>query len=259
MDLRPEISGLHGPRGADGVLANRDGEPQLDHAAAHHRLDPQRSGVDERQLHEAATQRAVRLRVLRSRHQRRQPRALCRGADAREGRPAPQPAAGITVHRRRQRRAVSMGLVARLQSLAGPGEHSGGPARHQLRRRRAQSARARHPGARDQAREARPLRAHSGERRDTAATAPPAWRDSGSTTSPSSWARRPRRSKDAPEASTTARPARCPGGRSSTAATRRRDRGPARTGPRSTGRSRAAGTARGRPRRRERIARGARP
>ena len=81
VDLRPEVSGLHGPRGADGVLADRDGEPQLDHAAAHHRLDPQRSGMDERQLHEAAPQHAVRLRVLRSRHQRRQPRALRRGAD----------------------------------------------------------------------------------------------------------------------------------------------------------------------------------
>jgi homoserine O-acetyltransferase len=60
VDLAVEAPEVHGHRRADGVPADRDGEPQLDDAPAHHRFDPQRSGVDERQLHEAAEERAVR-------------------------------------------------------------------------------------------------------------------------------------------------------------------------------------------------------
>ena len=54
-----EVSGLHGRAGADGVAADRDVEPQLDDAAADHRLHPQRSGVEERQLHDAAARLPV--------------------------------------------------------------------------------------------------------------------------------------------------------------------------------------------------------
>ena len=57
----------------------------------------------------------------------------------------------------------------------------------------------------------------------------------------------------------SARPARCRGGRSSAAAARRPDRGPARTCRGWTGRSRAAGIARVRQHRRERTARAATP
>ena len=60
------------------------------------------------------------------------------------------------------------------------------PARDQLRRRRAQPARAGHARTRDQAREERPLRADPRPARRRAATAPPAWRSSGRSTSPSS-------------------------------------------------------------------------
>jgi len=71
---------------------DRDVQPQFDDAPPDHRLHPQRPRVDERQLHQAATQPAVRLGVLRRRHQRREPATLQGGADAREGRPAAQPA-----------------------------------------------------------------------------------------------------------------------------------------------------------------------
>jgi homoserine acetyltransferase len=40
----------YGRPGADGRSAHRVVEPQLDDAAAHHRLDPQRSGLEGRQL-----------------------------------------------------------------------------------------------------------------------------------------------------------------------------------------------------------------
>ncbi|MFO1296263.1 MAG: alpha/beta fold hydrolase [Rubrivivax sp.] len=55
-------------------------------------------------------------------------------ADARQGRRAARRAAGGAVHRRRQRHAVPVGLVARLQSLGGAGEDPGRAAGHQLRR-----------------------------------------------------------------------------------------------------------------------------
>ncbi len=51
LDLGPEISGLHGRRGADGVLTDRDVRPQLDDAPPDHRFHPQRPRVDERQLY----------------------------------------------------------------------------------------------------------------------------------------------------------------------------------------------------------------
>ena len=92
----------------------------------HHRLDPQRSGVDERQLHQAAAQRAVRLGVLRHRHQRRQPGAV-QARRRRARRPTSCSTSGSqrAVHRRRQRRPVPVGFIARLQPLAGPGAHPG--------------------------------------------------------------------------------------------------------------------------------------
>ena len=54
LDLGCHLSGLHGCAGADGFAADRDVEPQLDDAAPDHRCDPQRSGLEGRQLHDAA-------------------------------------------------------------------------------------------------------------------------------------------------------------------------------------------------------------
>ena len=56
LALGPEISRRHGHRRADGVVADRDVRPQLDDTPSDHRCDPQRPGVDERQLHHTATQ-----------------------------------------------------------------------------------------------------------------------------------------------------------------------------------------------------------
>ena len=88
------------------------------------------------------------------------------GADAREGRQAARRAAGGAVHRRRQRHPLPVGIVARLQPLAGPGAHPGRAAGDQLRRRRAQSAGDRPHGARAQAREERPPVPDPGQRGD---------------------------------------------------------------------------------------------
>ena len=41
LDLRCEVSRVHGYRGTDGLLADGDVEPQLDDASADHRLDSQ--------------------------------------------------------------------------------------------------------------------------------------------------------------------------------------------------------------------------
>ena len=71
LDLGRDIPGLHGCAGADGVAADRDVEPQLDDAAHDHRHDPQRSGLERRQLHDPAARAEGRQRVLRHRHQRR--------------------------------------------------------------------------------------------------------------------------------------------------------------------------------------------
>ena len=57
---------------------------------------------------------------------------------------------------RRQRLHLPVGVLARLQRLARPRAHPGRAAGHQLGRRRAQSARDRHHGARVEAREERP-------------------------------------------------------------------------------------------------------
>ena len=105
---------------------------------------------------------AVRLGVLRHRHQRRQPGTPQGGADAREGRPAARPAPERAVPRRCQRRPVPVGFVARLQPVGGPGAHPGDAAGDQLGRRRAQSAGTRGAGPRDQAREERPRAADPG-------------------------------------------------------------------------------------------------
>ena len=95
-------------------------------------------------------------------------------ADARAGRQAARRSAGGAVQRRRQRLHLSVGVVARLQPVAGPRAHRGRGARHQCGRRRAQPARDRHHGARAEAGEER--RASISSRRATkrAATARPA-------------------------------------------------------------------------------------
>jgi homoserine O-acetyltransferase len=54
LDVGAEVSGLHGHRRAHGVATDRDVGPELADAPADHRLRPERPGVDERQLHEAA-------------------------------------------------------------------------------------------------------------------------------------------------------------------------------------------------------------
>ena len=54
LDLGRDVSRLHGCAGADGLAADRDVRPQLDDAAHADRCDPQRSGVERRQLHGAA-------------------------------------------------------------------------------------------------------------------------------------------------------------------------------------------------------------
>jgi len=74
--------------------ADRDVEPQLDAAPADHRLDSQRPRVEERSVHGAASERALRVGVLRDRDQRRHPGALQGSADARESRSSGRPAAG---------------------------------------------------------------------------------------------------------------------------------------------------------------------
>ena len=78
LDVGRGLSGLHGRAGADGVAADRDVEPQLDDAADDHRRDPQRSRLEQRQLHHAAARIPHRQRVLRHRHQRRHAGAIRR-------------------------------------------------------------------------------------------------------------------------------------------------------------------------------------
>ena len=58
-------------------------------------------------------------RVLRHRHQRRHAGLPEAGADARAGRQAARPAPGGALHRRRQRLPLPVGLLARLQPVAG--------------------------------------------------------------------------------------------------------------------------------------------
>ena len=194
LDLRHEVSRVHGRRGADGVPADRDVEPQLDAAAADHRFDPQRPRLEGRQLHEAAAKRALRVRLLRHRDQRRQPGAVQGGADAREGRPVARPAPCGAVPGRRERRALPVGLLARLQPLAGTGADQGHGARDQCGRRRAQPAGARPAGSRDQAREERPRAADPGEREHRGARHDGQWRSSTS----ASWASCCSRRRDSP-------------------------------------------------------------
>ena len=93
---------VHGRAGADGLAAYRNGEPQLDHAPPYRRFDSQRPGVDERQLHQAAQERAIRFGVLCLCKQRRHAGALQGGAYAREGRPVAQPVSERAVRWRRE-------------------------------------------------------------------------------------------------------------------------------------------------------------
>ena len=135
------LSGLHGRAGADGVAADRDVEPQLDDAADDHRLGPQRSGLEERQLHDAAAGRSALANVFFGIATSGGTLAYQKlRADAREGRQAARTTAGGAVQRRRQRLPLSVGFLARLQRVAGAGEDQGGAAGDQLGRRRAQSA-----------------------------------------------------------------------------------------------------------------------
>ena len=162
-----KYAGLHGCRGADGLFAHRDVEPQLDVASPDHRFDPQRPRLEGRRLHAAAAKRPLRVRVLRHRHQRGN-QALYKAAPTREKADQLLDAAPCrAVYRRCQRRSVPVGLLARLQPSPGPREDQGDGARHQCRRRRAQSAGARLAGSRDQTRQERPRAVDSGER-DTA-------------------------------------------------------------------------------------------
>ena len=84
--------------------------------------------------------RSSRRRLLRHRHQRRQPGLPQGGADARTADKLLDAAARGAVPRRCQRHALPVGLVARLQPVAGPRAHRGHAARDQRRRRRAQPA-----------------------------------------------------------------------------------------------------------------------
>ena len=54
-----DLSGLHGRAGAHGLAADRDVQPQLDDAAHADRRDPQRSGLEGRQLHDPAARAQV--------------------------------------------------------------------------------------------------------------------------------------------------------------------------------------------------------
>ena len=71
LDLGREASRRDGRDHPHGVAAHRDVQPQLDAAPPDRRFDPQRPRVEQRQLHQAAAQRAICFRVLRHRHQRR--------------------------------------------------------------------------------------------------------------------------------------------------------------------------------------------
>ena len=138
---------------------------------------------------------------------------------------------------RRQRRAVPVGFVARLQPVAGPGEDQGHGARDQCGRRRAQSAGARTPRSRDQAREERPRAADPGEREHRGTRHDGQWRSSTSASWASCCNRRrglPRRRSSAPLATVTPRAGR-------RATPRRSHREPA---PPGSGRRAASGRAR---------------
>ncbi len=160
--------GLHGRAGADGLAADRDVRPQLDDAAPDHRLDPQRPRVERRQLHRssraarssprcssaspptAATRRCTRPR----RRARRPTRCSTDAPDARRSRPMPTTSSTSGIRR------------ATTTPSPRPGAHPGDGAGHQRGRRRAQSARARRHGPRNQAGEERPGAADPGQRED---------------------------------------------------------------------------------------------
>ena len=108
---------------------------------------------NERQLHRRATDPEIHQRTASASRSAAAIRA-CTRSPRRMPRPtSTSPTGWRRSYCRRQQRHLRLRCRTRLQSGAGPGEDHRAAARGQLDRRRAQSARARHPGARHQARE----------------------------------------------------------------------------------------------------------
>src|ERR1051325_2205268 len=151
VDVGRALADVHGRAPAAGQRAGADRGAQPRLAEDGHRRPEarrrrrRRAAPDDRDLEPAA--------VAEERADARRRRPLARRAD--------EEAAG---EYRRRRPPLRPRSVAQLRPRAGAREHRRAAHRHQLRRRLRQPAGARHPRARDQARQARALRPHPHER-----------------------------------------------------------------------------------------------
>ena len=111
-----EISGFHGCPCAHGLVAHRDGQPQLDDAAHDHRFGPQRSGMEQRQLH--AQPRNLQSTLVYFGIATSGGTQAYFAAHRRARRPtSSRPAPGAATVRRRQRPSLPVGFVQGLRSL----------------------------------------------------------------------------------------------------------------------------------------------